>query len=446
MDPELQAFAFKIMKQIIPDVEGIIKTYNKDPEEGFRLYLKFIKKIKPSLEKIIIEGARFPTEVGVISPRLLRDPKDTRLIIQGGSSEEKEAHLVGYLKAILQLLYCRANGLEGWEYSGTVLHEESLKIRHIGKIEILNPLIKVIKQDISKLGAKIDKKQMNRIKEKEIIDSNYIHTYLDWERNHEDEDTAVPFTARLMAYYRAKEYNNDSPLISDPFAEKLAGDMSSYVKKHRFIAGRGDYPIVRSYYLEKNLLTPWCKAQVKSQIVLLGAGLDTRAYRFIPLQTNSHFIFEIDFSSINQYKEEILKAEKPLCGLTRLSADLSQHDWSFKLIKTGFSLDIPTFWVLEGVAYYMEQDLFKSLLKKAAEICVDNSQIFVDISVPALADLNFGPFTRYFKWGLEEKSVSPFFKSTGWEVSCFFADNHDQGRDVGQRGMMFVHGIRAISI
>ncbi|MFX0086384.1 MAG: class I SAM-dependent methyltransferase [Candidatus Hodarchaeota archaeon] len=446
MDPELQAFTFKIMKQIIPDVEGIIKTYNKDPEKGFKLYLKFIKKIKPSLEKIIMEGLRFPMEVGVISPRLLRDPMDTELIIQGGSSEAKEAHLLGYLKAILQLLYCVANGLEVWEYNGTVLHEESLETWHIRKIDILNPLIKVIKQEISELGTKIDKKQMNRIKKKEIIDSNSIHTYLDWERNHEDEDTAVPFTARLMAYYRAKEYKNDSPLISDPFAEKLAGDMSSYVKKHRFVTGRGDYPLVRSYYLEKNLLAPWCKSQVKSQIVLLGAGLDTRAYRFIPLQTNSHFIFEIDFSSINQYKEEILKTDKPLCRLTRISSDLSQLDWSSKLIKAGFSFDIPTFWILEGVVYYMKQDIVKSLLKKAAEICTDNSQIFVDICFPALADLSFGPFTRYFKWGLEKKSVSTFFKSTGWEVSCFFADNHDQGRDVGQRGMIFVHGIRIISI
>lgn len=34
----------------------------------------------------------------------------------------------------------------------------------------------------------------------------------------------------------------------------------------------------------------------------------------------------------------------------------------------------------------------------------------------------------------------PFFKKLGWEVSGSFADNFDQGRDVGQKGMIFIHG------
>jgi methyltransferase (TIGR00027 family) len=157
-------------------------------------------------------------------------------------------------------------------------------------------------------------------------------------------------------------------------------------------------------------------------------------------------MFEIDFPNVIQYKERILKKEKPLCALKRLSTDLSQPDWSSKLIKAGFSCDIPTFWVLEGLSYYMEQVMFESLLKRAAEITTGNSQIFVDICVPALADLNFGPFTRYFKWGLDKKTVPTFFKKIGWEVSCSFADNHDQGRNVGQRGLIFVHGIEASSI
>ncbi|MHA2202484.1 MAG: class I SAM-dependent methyltransferase, partial [Candidatus Hodarchaeales archaeon] len=235
-------------------------------------------------------------------------------------------------------------------------------------------------------------------------------------------------------------------LIVDPFAERLAGDMIAYVNKHKFVAHRGDYPLVRSYFIENYLLIPWCSRNKESQIVLLGAGLDTRAYRLDVLQKNKHTIFELDFSTVTKYKEKILKNEKPLCDLIRISVDLSKPNWASLLIENEFSTDTPTFWVLEGLAYYMEKELVASLLKKAAEISTKNSQIFVDVCVPTLADLVFGPFTRYFKWGLDKKAIPSFFASVGWNVSCSFADDHDQGRDVSQRGLIFVEGVRTINV
>lgn len=201
---------------------------------------------------------------------------------------------------------------------------------------------------------------------------------------------------------------------------------------------------MQTHYIEENLLTPWCNMHPKSQIVLLGAGLDTRAYRFKPLQTNMHTIFEIDFPIINRYKEEILQGEQPLCGLIRLSTDLSNLDWISDLKKSGFSSDTPTFWVLEGLVYYMEQEVVASLLSKIVNISAENSQIFVDVCVPAYVEVRLGPFSKHSKWGLNKKDVPSFFTKAGWNVSCSFADDHDQGRDVGQKGLIFVHGIRAI--
>ena len=256
------------------------------------------------------------------------------------------------------------------------------------------------------------------------------------------EKNVIPFTARLIAYYRAQESKNDSPLIVDPFAERLAGDIASYINKHRHFS-QNDYAIVRAFYIEEHLLKPWCTTQAKSQIVLLGAGLDTRAYRFKPLQKNLHTVYEIDFPIINQYKEDILEDEQPLCNLVRISVDISKQDWTSELIKSGFSSEIPTFWVLEGLVYYLEQEVVASLLKEIARICIEKSQIFVDICIPIFAELNFGPFATHFKWGLDKLDVSLFFAKAGWNVSCSFADDFDQGRDVGQRGLIFVHGERA---
>jgi O-methyltransferase involved in polyketide biosynthesis len=137
-----------------------------------------------------------------------------------------------------------------------------------------------------------------------------------------------------------------------------------------------------------------------------------------------------------------LKNEKPICDLVRISTDLSDLDWTSHLIKYAFSPEIPTFWILEGLVYYIEQEIVIILLKKIAEISTEDSQIFVDVCVPMLSELVFGPFTRHFKWGLEKKNVPAFFAKTGWDVSCSYADDHDQGRDVGQRGLIFIHGTK----
>jgi methyltransferase (TIGR00027 family) len=456
MDLELQIFSIEFTKKIIPKISRIVEDFRKGPEEGLSTYIDFIKSVKPSLEKII-QGLRDPIELGHISPRLLRDPLTIDFMILGKSSEELEAHIVGYIKAILFLVYCGAKGLEGWQFKDTSLYEEKLKSQSVGKIDVIPSFIEIVIKEIvesdlnERLTIEIERK--SRTKEEKTIDVDKIKIQIQEKQNFDylyqsinNESTDVPFTARLMAYYRAQESNHESPLITDPFAEQLAGDISSYVNKHRYIAGKGDYPLVRSYYIEKNLLMPWCDSHPESQIVLLGAGLDTRVYRFKPLQKNKHVIFEVDFPNINSYKEEILKDYQPLCDLIRISTDLTTPIWPHYLINRGYSSNIPTFWVLEGLVYYIEQDIVTSILKKAAEMSTKESQIFVDICVPAIAGLVFGPFTRYFKWGLDKKDVLSFFASVGWDVSASFADDHDQGRDVGQRGQIFIHGIRRVTI
>lgn len=444
IDPELQTFAVEVTNTIIPDIKGIIRVYKENSAEGLTAYLIFIEKVKPSLERII-KGLRDPREIGIISPRLSRDPSE--VMTHGRfSEEEKEAHVVGYLEAILQLIYCRAKGLEVWQFPNTPLHAENLKTRNVGKIDALLSQIQIVEEEIELQLIYFNRKKKSKITKKKEIQINVNREQIQkfdylYEHN-DDEDAGVPFTSRLMAYYRAQEYNAEAPLIVDPFAERLAGDLISYANKHKFVVQRGDYPLVRSYYIERNLLTPWCTRNDESQIVLVGAGLDTRAYRFKPLQINKHIIFEMDFSSVIRYKESILKSEKLLCDLERIATDLSNPEWAFHLIEHGFLSDIPTFWILEGLVYYMDQEVVVSLLKSAAEMSTPNSQIFVDVCVPPLAELAFGPFTRYFKWGLDKKDVPAFFIQVGWKISCSYADDHDQGRDVGQRGLIFVHGTR----
>ena len=211
-----------------------------------------------------------------------------------------------------------------------------------------------------------------------------------------------------------------------------------------------DYPLVRSKFIEENLLTPWCNTHPQSQIVLLGAGLDTRAYRFKPFQNNLHIIYEIDFPIVIDYKEKLMQKKKPLCKIIRLSADLVDPDWSSHLMRNGFSNEIPTFWVLEGLVYYIERESVSSLLTKMAEISKVGSQIFIDIISASRGKLFAYPenntstvnLSKHQEWGLNLEEVPDFFTPTGWEVKSSFIGEYDQDRDVEQKGMVFIQGIK----
>jgi methyltransferase (TIGR00027 family) len=256
------------------------------------------------------------------------------------------------------------------------------------------------------------------------------------------EAEPIPFTARLIALHRAIESKRKDALFADPFAERLAGDMSDYKEKHRRTSAASDAAVVRTYFIDQTLLEPWCKKHKESQIVILGAGLDARAYRFLPLRNNTHTVFEIDFEVVNNYKARILKDEIPICTLKRVSADLARTDLTEHLLKNGYSKEIPTFWILEGLVYYLPRNIVLRLLRAIAELSVDGGLLFADVCNPALAELDYGAFARHFEWGIEMEEIPAFFSASGWIVSSSYLDDHDHGRDVGQRGLMLVHGSR----
>lgn len=301
----------------------------------------------------------------------------------------------------------------------SIKHEKPYRINNVRSIERRNP------HQITKKSNSIQKNEM-------LTKNNF---------------SSIPFTARLMAHYRAEESKKENPLIIDPFAAQLAGNLESYFKKHiRF--SEMDYPIIRTLYVEEELLTKWCTTLKKTQIVMLGAGLCTRAYRFKPLKKNHHLLFEIDLPKIIKYKKRILKDEKPLVELKRISADLSQTRWFDKLKNAGFNPNIPTFWVLEGLLYYLNREDAISLLKSLNKLSKKGDKIFLDLmqrsrwlrSDESLFISSTTSFTKHFKWGIDIKQVPSFFSDLGWNINATFADKHDKGRDVGQKAMIFVEG------
>lgn len=435
MLPDNQNYSNQILSNILNSIHHIIDNFDKDLQKAFLLYFEFIKEYKSFFEYQI---ALFqdPTSIGFISPRLLRDPLSVDVTNDLLSIEEKTSFVFEFIKAILLLIYCVEYNIEGWDLKEEKFYADNLTLIQSKSNEDLMKLFQALDKTLKTTKAKKHSKKFNkRINEKEFISIS------NKQKPSHDSTNEILFTARLTALYRSQESKNVNPLVIDSFADELAGDLSDFKVNHSFSAQHGGYGIVRTYYIDQ-LLKKWSETKTKFQIVLLGAGLDTRAYRLEFLKDKVHTFFEIDMDNIIQYKEKILEKYKPLCPVKRLSIDVSEVQWFNKLVEADFSGNVPTFWILEGLAYYLDKNRVISMLKDLSDLSPLGSKVFLDVCVPALADLKFGFFTKYFKWGVQLSDVPELFKDTTWRFSSSFADYHDQGRDVGQRGLIFVEGVK----
>lgn len=90
------------------------------------------------------------------------------------------------------------------------------------------------------------------------------------------------------------------------------------------------------------------------QFVVLGAGLDTRAYRFAP-RLHDVRVFEVDHPSTGAWKRERLhKALRRLPGnVAYVSVDFESHSLAERLVSAGFDPTLSTFFLWEGVMMYL---------------------------------------------------------------------------------------------
>ena len=99
------------------------------------------------------------------------------------------------------------------------------------------------------------------------------------------------------------------------------------------------------------------------QLVILGAGWDTRSYR-MPKEIHC---FEVDLEKTQQIKRQMLKkAGLDTTRITFVPADFMQEDWLEKLVHAGLDPDKPTFFLWEGVTMYLDREAVESMLCKIA--------------------------------------------------------------------------------
>lgn len=101
------------------------------------------------------------------------------------------------------------------------------------------------------------------------------------------------------------------------------------------------------------------------QLVILGAGFDTRAYR--PPARGMARCFEVDLPATQAVKREMLRQTGiDAGGVTFVAADFQEDDWLARLVEAGLDSSQPVLDIWEGVVPYLSRAAVEDTLRRIA--------------------------------------------------------------------------------
>jgi methyltransferase (TIGR00027 family) len=196
-------------------------------------------------------------------------------------------------------------------------------------------------------------------------------------------------TALSVALRRAAHQIYDSPVVfDDPIAVGILG--SAYAEQLQRTPMRPDRPfstalraflVARSRYAEDNLRR--AVSGGVEQYVLLGAGLDTFAYRnpFPQLR-----VFEVDHPATQQWKRELLQRNSiPIPdSIAYTPVDFERQLLAEQLGFAGFNSEAPAFFAWLGVVPYLTLEAFRATVSFISTQC-PGSGLTLDYGQPRSA-------------------------------------------------------------
>lgn len=220
----------------------------------------------------------------------------------------------------------------------------------------------------------------------------------------------VLLSAPLMAAYRAVESQRSDRLFDDPFAAKLVTPEAQKIALEDPEEEGRAFLAVRTRFFDDFLLS---SASIAPQIVSLGAGMDTRAFR---LNWNLGMkYYEIDYPEVINYKNEILKDVTATCWRYSIAVDLTDANWVKLLLEQGYDKNIPSVWLLEGLIYYLSEKEAHTLLKTIAELTTIGSWIGLDLLNQLCKSSTYDEFYQgYFRSGFD--NPEELLTTYGWEA------------------------------
>ncbi len=235
-------------------------------------------------------------------------------------------------------------------------------------------------------------------------------------------------TAYWTASVRALESQRADRLFDDPWAATLAEPEGAAWMENR--SPDSVIPIILRTRFFDDFLERITRQENIRQVVLLAAGLDTRAFRLNwPEQTR---LFELDQPDVLAHKEAALQSIRgeACCQRQTIAVDLTAN-WPEALLKNGFDSQTASLWLLEGFLFYLTNEAITLLLDTVTRLAAPTSWLGFDIvnSVTLTS-----PLTQ--KWiAMQAAAGAPwegtmddpvaFLAARGWQASLTQAGAED---------------------
>jgi methyltransferase (TIGR00027 family) len=236
----------------------------------------------------------------------------------------------------------------------------------------------------------------------------------------------VSRTAIGVAGVRARESAREDRLFDDSYAR-------SFVAAYR--AAHPDRPVTSTssdevrralafhVIIRTRFYDDWLHAAMAAglrQVVILGAGLDARAYR-LPWPADV-ILVEVDLPEVLVAKQHVLDdvGAVPRCDRRTLAADL-RSPWTGALPERGFVVSRPTAWLAEGLLSYLDEADAGQLLTAVTQMSAQGSRLALErgdrAARTAASDESAGDATITSLWrgGLGDRSEQLLI-AHGWQT------------------------------
>lgn len=201
-------------------------------------------------------------------------------------------------------------------------------------------------------------------------------------------------TAEIVCFMRAAEareperhrilYDRYAQLFLRPLSRaslatwRIAGSVNRWAGD--LSPGMAAFVLARHRFIDEAMIEAVGRGSIR-QVVLLGAGYDTRAYRFAG-QLRDTRIFEVDHPATGGRKRTVTAANTELLvdpgNLSYVEIDFRVDSLSEKLRAAGFDPAVPAFFVWEGVSMYLTREQVKNTLQTLHALGASGSELALD--------------------------------------------------------------------
>lgn len=185
----------------------------------------------------------------------------------------------------------------------------------------------------------------------------------------------------------------DQRVVDDPYAQLFlsrasrtalsawSGSLTGRALRRLGVTGTTYVPL-RHRFIDDNLLVALDDGA--EQVVLLGAGYDTRAYRFAESLAGRP-VYEVDLAAISRAKAATIAKHSdrfPASNVVRVEIDFETQTLDAVLNHAGFVTGARTFFTWEGVPMYLTRPSVKATLQSVWDISGPGSAIAHDMWFP----------------------------------------------------------------